>query len=136
MSRLIPLAEEIQATRREIDEQKGRQKSADFYAERGRTDTEGHPPESEQGRVLQAVLLELLSHIGQVAPFLRRHRDPLDAAAARKERHGNADQPQSDPDAPPVFFAKQFAPGRAPAQRLTMGSVGDFRHGMTPANDV
>ncbi|MEO9055043.1 MAG: hypothetical protein ABI356_09055 [Steroidobacteraceae bacterium] len=71
---------------------------------------------------------QLLRYVGQVAPFLRRYGDPLDAAAAGEQSHRNCDQTQPNPDGPPVFLAEQLAPWRAPAKRLTINSVNDFRH--------
>ncbi len=45
-----------------------------------------------------------------------------------KSATATRDQAESNPDGPPVFFAKQLAPGRAALERLTINSVGDFRH--------
>src|SRR6202046_3183863 len=128
MRRLIPQSEEIQNAGREIDEQKGGQKSADFDAERGGADAECHRPKHEQSRILGAMQLELLAHLRKVTPFLGRYGDPFDAATAGEKRYGNGDQPKPDPNGPPVFFAKQLAPWRAAGERATMGSLGDFRH--------
>ncbi len=126
MRRLVPQPEEIENAGGEIHQQKGGQKSANLDAERGGADAEGHRPEHEQRRVLRAVRFKLLAHIGKVAPFLRRHGDPLDAAAGRKKRHGDGDQPKADPDGPPIFFAKQLAPRRATGKRAATRQTGRF----------
>jgi hypothetical protein len=52
------------------------------------------------------MLAQLGRNVGQMTPFLRSDRQPLDAAAVREDHRGDADEANADPYRPPILFAE------------------------------
>ena len=100
MGGLIPLAEEIQQQRRQIHQRKGRQETRQPQAQRPGADAEQDAEERSECQILAPMCAELRDGLRKVAPLLRCHRNPFDAAAAGEQPDGDDDQTQSDPDGP------------------------------------
>jgi len=73
--------------------------------------------------------LQLRADVSQVAPFLRRDRDPFDAAAGGEQHPGNGDESDADGDGPPVLAVVRAAQWTHCGQRP---GGGDFGHAVPP----
>src|SRR6202035_2398435 len=85
---------------------------AQFDAERRKPQSEEQRPQREQRSIPQSILLQLRQDIGQMTPFLRSDRQPFDACTVEEQQGGGGNEPETQPNGPPVFLGEQFAPRR------------------------
>ena len=107
MRRLVPQPEEVQDRRDQEQHEERRQEGGGPDAERGRARAERHRPEPEQSGEAQRAAAQLVGDLAGTTPLLRRHGQPFDAAALGEQQRGHDDQPEPDPDGPPIFLAEE-----------------------------
>src|SRR5208282_290744 len=110
--RRLPLADDEDADREEIEQDEGWDEFPRLVAERAQRQRERRGPTSELTEITQPIGGEVIAQLRETRPFRRRHREPLDARAVGEQHIAQQHDAEAEPDRPPVFLAPQLVPAR------------------------